>query len=164
MFHWHMTPLTWPPYSPDLITMGRFLWGSIKGSLWLYVTTPPMQSCAELWKMPFTLLCHKLSDTFYRGHGGASAGVSSIRVCMQMCWKCSQEIHKWLKLFDCTLLGVWWLLAQPVHCSCHCNCKSEVTSGPLSGLMVAVKVICSSMGRSHIVTMDGWSKWGATKC
>jgi len=34
--------------------------------------------------------------------------------------------------YICTLLGVWWLLAHSVHCSYHCNCETEVRSGPLS--------------------------------
>jgi len=32
------------------------------------------------------------------------------------------------------------------------------------GLMVGVKVICSSMGRGYIVTVDGWRKGDAARC
>lgn len=160
-----LAPLTWPPYSPELITMDRSLWGSIKGSVWLRVTTPSMWSCAELWKMSFTMLFHKFSDTFHRGHGGATACMSSIRERMQIRQKCSQEVHRWLQLImiaQCSVCCDFLLTLYIAVTIVTVRQKWEVDH--CQGLMVGVKVICSSMGRCYIVTVDSWRKGGAARC
>ena len=93
-FTYTLTPIMWSPCSTDHITMDRSLWGGIKGSVAVcrYATN------ADLWKMLFSHLRHKFSDTFCRGHGGTAAYVSSVRVRIQIRSKCSQEVHRWLKL------------------------------------------------------------------
>ena len=141
----------------DLITMDRSLMGSIKGSMWLCVSTPPMHSCAELWKMCFTLLCHKFSDTFHRQHGGTSACISSIRVHIQIHSNCSQEVHRWLKLIMIARCLLYSDILPTLYIAVTIvTVRQKWEVDHCQDLMLGVQVICSSMGRGYRVTVDGW--------
>jgi len=80
----------------------------------LPVATPPMKSCAELWKTPFASLLHKYSGKCHREHGGASACLSIIKVHERIHWPRNQAVRDLQRImtdYDCTVLGVRWLLA-----------------------------------------------------
>jgi len=76
------------PHGHNVTTPNNSIWCSMNGRVVAHHRT----TNKELWKTPFTPLLHKCSDKCHRGHGDASACVSSIMVHKWIHWPCNWEV------------------------------------------------------------------------
>jgi len=78
--------------------------------------------------------------------------VASIRVCMQIHRKCSQEIHGLLQLIMITHCLVCGGILPTLYIAVTIvTVRQKWEVDHCQGLMVGVKIICSSMGSGYIV-------------